>query len=147
TWLLDGGKAVVAQLEAADEIIVSARIAGARGEQGGIGLFLVKRSAPGGAVEGYPVIDGGRAGELQLVDTPGVLLTDDAHPVLEDVVAAGIVALSWEAVGIMDMIKATTLDYLRTRHQFGVPIGKFQALQHRMATVALEIEQARSAAI
>lgn len=147
TWLLDGGKAVVAQLEAADEIIVSARIAGVRGEQGGIGLFLVKRSAPGVAVEGYPLIDGGRAGELQLVDTPGVLLTDDAHPVLEDVVAAGIVALSWEAVGIMDMIKATTLDYLRTRHQFGVPIGKFQALQHRMATVALEIEQARSAAI
>ncbi len=107
----------------------------------------MKRSAPGVAVEAYPLIDGGRAGELQLVDTPGVLLTDDAHPVLEDVVAAGVVALSWEAVGIMDMIKATTLDYLRTRHQFGVPIGKFRALQHRMATVALEIEQARSAAI
>jgi len=147
TWLLTGGKAVVAHLEAADDIIVSARISGVRGERTGIGLFLVKQAATGVAVEGYPLIDGGRAGELQLLDTPSTLLTDDAYPVLEDVVAAGIVALSWEAIGIMDMIKTTTLDYLRTRQQFGVPIGKFQALQHRMATVALEIEQARSAAI
>jgi alkylation response protein AidB-like acyl-CoA dehydrogenase len=147
TWLLNGGKALVTHLEAADDIIVSARISGVRSEQTGIGLFLVKRAAAGVAVEGYPLIDGGRAGELQLADTPSMLLTDDAYPVLEDVVAAGIVALSWEAVGIMDMIKTTTLDYLRTRQQFGVPIGKFQALQHRMATVALEIEQARSAAI
>ena len=146
-WLLNGGKAVVAHLEAADDIIVSARIAGARGDQAGIGLFLVKRAAPGLSIEGYPLIDGGRAGELLLVDTPSTLLSDKAYPVLEDVVAAGIVALSWEAVGIMDMIKTTTLNYLRTRQQFGVPIGKFQALQHRMATVALEIEQARSAAI
>lgn len=146
-WLLNGAKAVVAHIEAADTIVVSARIAGAKGDQAGIGFFLIERDAPGLSIQGYPLIDGGRAGDLQLVDTPSMLLTDDAYPVLEDTVAAGIVALSWEAIGIMDMVKMATIDYLRTRRQFGVPIGKFQALQHRMATVALEIEQARSAAI
>lgn len=146
-WILNGGKAVVAHIEAADDVVVSARIAGTRGDQSGIGLFLVKPAAPGFSVQGYPLIDGGRAGDLQLVDTPSLLITDDAYPVVEDAVAAGVVALSWEAIGIMDVIKMMTLDYLRTRRQFGVPIGKFQALQHRMATFALEIEQARSAAI
>ncbi len=72
---------------------------------------------------------------------------DDALGTIEAAVAAGIVALGAEAVGILDVIKDSTLDYLRTRVQFGVPIGKFQALQHRMATVALDIEQARSAVI
>ncbi len=146
-WILNGSKAVVAHLEAADDVVVSARIAATAGDQTGIGLFLVKSRAPGLSVQGYPLIDGGRAGDLQLVNTQSVLITDDAYPVLEDAVAAGIVALSWEAIGIMDVIKAMTLDYLQTRRQFGVPIGKFQALQHRMATFALEIEQARSAAI
>lgn len=146
-WILNGCKAVVTHIEAADDVVVSARIAGAKGDQTGIGLFLVKLAAPGLSVQGYPLIDGGRAGDLQLVGTSSILITDDAYPVLENAVAAGIVALSWEAIGIMDVIKMMTLDHLRTRRQFGVPIGKFQALQHRMATFALEIEQARSAAI
>src|SRR3546814_9713794 len=112
-----------------------------------MGLFLVKRNAPGLSIQGYPLIDGGRAGDLHLVDTPSTLVSEAAYSVIEDVVEAGIVALSWEAVGIMDVTRMATLDYLRQRRQLGVPIGKFQALQHRMATVALEIEQARSAAI
>ena len=70
-----------------------------------------------------------------------------AGPVVEEAIAAGLVGLCWEAVAIMDALKDQTLDYLRTRKQFGIPIGKFQALQHRMATLALEIEQARSSAI
>ena len=146
-WTLTGAKAVVAQAETADHVVVSARISGVPGAQDGIGLFLVASDATGLAVRGYPMIDGGRGGELLLEETPGLLISDAGYPLIEAAVAAGIVALAWEAVGVMDMLKAATLDYLRTRRQFGVPIGRFQALQHRMATVALEIEQARSAAI
>ncbi|WP_454886693.1 acyl-CoA dehydrogenase family protein [Sphingomonas oryzagri] len=144
-WSLTGTKAVVPQIEAADRILVSARIAGEPGDEAGIGLFLVDKA--GATLRGYPMIDGGRGGELSLDDTPATLVAEDGYALIEEAVAAGIVALAWEAVGVMDVLKASTLDYLRTRRQFGVPIGKFQALQHRMATVALEIEQARSAGI
>lgn len=146
-WTLIGEKAVVQQAEAADVILVSARISGVPGEEAGIGLFLVERDAPGLTIRGYPLIDGGRGGELRLEGTPARLIVEQGYPLIEEAVAAAVVALGWEAVGIMDALKAATLEYLRTRKQFGVPIGKFQALQHRMATVALEIEQARSAAI
>ena len=146
-WALTGVKAVVPQLEAANWIVVTARSNGEQHDAAGIALFLVDAGATGGGVRGYPMIDGGRGGELALGKAPATLLAEDAIPLIERVIADGIVALCWEAMGIMDRIKADTLDYLRTRKQFGVPIGKFQALQHRMATVALEIEQARSAAI
>jgi alkylation response protein AidB-like acyl-CoA dehydrogenase len=146
-WLLDGHKAVVSQIEAADHILVSARITGEPGDEAGIGLFLVDNAAQNLDLRSYPLIDGGRGGELRLSATPAIPVAKDGFALIEEAVAAGIVALAWEAVGIMDVLKASTLDYLRTRKQFGVPIGKFQALQHRMATVALEIEQARSAAI
>jgi alkylation response protein AidB-like acyl-CoA dehydrogenase len=146
-WALTGHKAVVPQIEAADHVLVSARIAGEPGDEAGIGLFLVAKGASGLGLRGYPMIDGGRGGEIVLASTPATLIAENAYPLIEEAVAAGIVALAWEAIGVMDVLKASTLDYLRTRKQFGVPIGKFQALQHRMATVALEIEQARSAAI
>jgi alkylation response protein AidB-like acyl-CoA dehydrogenase len=146
-WTLAGQKAVVPQVEAADQILISARIAGTPGDATGIGLFLVERGAEGISLRGYPLVDGGRGGELIVSSAPAMLVAEEADELIEGAIAAGIVALSWEAVGVMDMLKVATLDYLRTRKQFGVPIGKFQALQHRMATVALEIEQARSAAI
>src|SRR3546814_10450606 len=97
-----------------------------------MGLFLVKRNAPGLSIQGYPLIDGGRAGDLHLVDTPSTLVSEAAYSVIEDVVAAGIVALSWEAVGIMDVTRMATLDYLRTRRQFGVPIGKLDRKSTRL---------------
>jgi alkylation response protein AidB-like acyl-CoA dehydrogenase len=146
-WRLSGHKVVVPQLEAAGHILVSARHADVPGEAAGLGLFLIAPGASGVAVRGYPMIDGGRGGELTLAATSATLIAEDGLPLIEEAIAAGIVALSWEAIGVMDELKLATLDYLRTRKQFGVPIGKFQALQHRMATVALEIEQARSAAI
>ncbi|MDD2796227.1 acyl-CoA dehydrogenase family protein [Acidocella sp.] len=142
-WALTGSKAVVPQIEAADWILVSAR------EAGGISLFLLGKMVAGVSIRGYPMIDGGRGGELILegADAKRVGSPGEAYAIVEAAYAAGNVALVWEAVGIMDVLKAATLDYLRTRKQFGVPIGKFQALQHRMATMALEIEQARSAAL
>ena len=151
-WVLSGTKAVVPQLEAADYILVSACTDGGLGKSAGLSLFLVPADAAGVTVRGYPMIDGGRGGELLLKDvTLGadalVGPENDAFEGIEATVAAGIVALCAEAVAVMAVLRDATLDYLRTRTQFGVPIGKFQALQHRMATVALEIEQARSAVI
>jgi alkylation response protein AidB-like acyl-CoA dehydrogenase len=138
-WRLTGEKAVVPQLAAADRILVSAR----DGE--GVALFLVEAKADGMRVRDYPMVDGGHGGELSLIAAPATRIGGEA--LVGEATAAGLVALAWEAVAIMDQLRDATLDYLRTRKQFGVPIGKFQALQHRMATVALEIEQARSAAI
>ncbi|MCD0504321.1 acyl-CoA dehydrogenase family protein [Bordetella petrii] len=151
-WRLDGAKAVVAQAEQASLFVVSARTAGGEADQEGISLFLVPAGTPGLQVQGYPLIDGGRAGDLAL---DGVQLGAQAllgqagtgHAVLERALGKGLLALCAEAVGAMDAARDATLEYLQTRKQFGVPIGRFQALQHRMADVLLEIEQARSAVI
>lgn len=146
-WRIDGVKSVVAQAEAATLLLVSAA-----GEGDAVSLFLVRADAPGVAVRGYSNIDGGRSGEVTL---DAVRVADDAlvgpegegRALVDEAVAAGLLGLCAEAVGVMDAIKDLTVDYLRTRVQFGVPIGKFQALQHRMATLLIEIEQARSAVI
>lgn len=148
-WTLTGAKAVVPQLAAADQLVVAARSSGKVGDSAGISLYLVAKDATGLEIKDYPMIDGGHGGDLTLNATPATLIgaVDAGFDLAEEAIAAGIVALSWEAVGVMDTLKDSTLDYLRQRKQFGVAIGKFQVLQHRMATVALEIEQARSAAI
>jgi alkylation response protein AidB-like acyl-CoA dehydrogenase len=151
-WVLNGAKAVVAQGEAADWFVVSARTGGAIDDEAGISLFLVPKEAAGVQVAGSPTIDGGRVAELRFEDVrldAGALLgaQGQGYPVLERAVGRGILALCAESLGAMEAAKAATLDYLRTRKQFGVPIGSFQALQHRMADLLLEIEQARSAVI
>ncbi|CAB3912349.1 acyl-CoA dehydrogenase family protein [Achromobacter anxifer] len=151
-WTLNGAKAVVAAGEHADLFLVSARSAGAADDEAGISLFLVSAGTPGLTVRGYGLIDGGRAAELTF---DGVQLAPEAllgeagagYPLLERAAGRGILALCAEAVGAMDCARDATLEYLRTRRQFGAPIGSFQALQHRMADVLLEIEQARSAVI
>lgn len=151
-WVLDGAKAVVLQGESADSFVVSARISGALDEAEGIALFLVPRGIAGLHVSGYPNIDGGRSAEvllkeLRLPATALLGVAGQGHGLIERSLGCGIVALCAEAVGAMDAAKEATLEYLRTRKQFGVLIGSFQALQHRMADMALEIEQARSALI
>ncbi|MEW9585780.1 acyl-CoA dehydrogenase family protein [Paraburkholderia sp. DGU8] len=151
-WVLTGTKAVVQQGAEADFFLVSARTAGAVDAEAGISLFIVPRDAAGLTVRGYPKIDGGRAAELCLNE---VCIGDDALlgerdaglATLEAGIGAGVLALCAEALGAMDVAKEHTLEYLRTRKQFGVAIGSFQALQHRMAELLLEIEQARSAVI
>lgn len=151
-WVLQGAKGVVQHAEHADVLLVSARTSGNEFDEAGISLFLVPRAAAGVSVRGYRKIDGGRAAEVTL---DGVRLNADAlvgtqgsgFATLEHARGYGIVALASEAVGAMDIARDFTLEYLRTRKQFGAPIGSFQALQHRMADVLLEIEQARSAVI
>lgn len=146
-WRLTGKKSVVASAGQAHSYVVTARMSGVGHHK--LGAFLVRKNAEGLGVRNYALVDGGQAGDLELENTPAELINtpDQNAASIEDALAAGVVALCWEAVAIMDVIKQQTLEYLRMRTQFGVAIGSFQAVQHRMANVALEIEQARSAAI
>lgn len=151
-WILDGNKGVVGFGEKADLLLVSARTSGQPGDAAGISLFLVPGDAAGLTRRGYNRFEGGRAAELAF---HGVKIGADAllgkegegWAVLERISGYALLALCAEAVGAMDVAKDRTLEYLRTRKQFGVPIGSFQALQHRMADLLLEVEQARSAMI
>jgi len=151
-WILDGSKSVVAFGETADLLLVSARTSGDASDETGISLFLVPGDAAGLEKRSYPRIDGGRAAEITLrgvrVDAGDLLgQAGDGHALLERISGYATLALTAEGLGIMDVAKDQTLDYLRTRKQFGVPIGSFQALQHRMADLLLEVEQARSSVI
>ncbi|MFA7438279.1 acyl-CoA dehydrogenase family protein [Castellaniella sp.] len=151
-WVLTGQKAVVWHAEAASAFVISARTCGQPEDHGGLSLFLVPADAAGLSMRGYPLIDGGRAAELSFDQ---VRLRSDAllgraggaWPAIERALGAGLVALCAEALGAMDTTRQMTLDYLRQRQQFGQPLGRFQALQHRMVELLLEIEQARSAVI
>jgi alkylation response protein AidB-like acyl-CoA dehydrogenase len=151
-WKLFGTKCAVPQAEAADAFVVAARSAGTPGDENGILLFLVPADAAGLSVNGYPLIDGGRGADLRFDDvTLGndalLVPAGDGLALLQTAVGCGLLALAAESLGAMEVVKSATLDYLRTRKQFGVPIGSFQALQHRMADLLLELEQARSAVI
>ena len=151
-WVLDGAKAVVLHAEQAALFVVSARTAGPEDDEAGLSLFIVPANTPGLTLRGYPLIDGGRAAEIMLrgveVGADALLgVEGEAYATIENVIGRGVLALCAEALGAMDVAKDATLDYLRTRKQFGVPIGSFQALQHRMADLLVEIEQARSAVI
>jgi pimeloyl-CoA dehydrogenase small subunit len=149
-YLLNGHKAVVFNGGSADKIIISTRTSGDQLDQGGISLFIVDASAAGLKIKSYPTIDGFRAAEIELSD---VVANDvlgeigEAYPAIEAVLDAGIAAIAAEAVGAMQMLHDDTLDYLKTRQQFGQAIGSFQVLQHRMVDIYIELEQARSAAV
>ncbi|MDK9704309.1 MAG: acyl-CoA dehydrogenase [Sulfuritalea sp.] len=141
---LSGRKAVVAHGGCADLLLVSARTA-----DGGTGLFAVTPGAEGVALHDYPTLDGQRAADIIFDKAPAqrVDAGDTANATQHAIEAAldiGLAALCAEAVGIMEATIAATTDYLKTRQQFGQPIGRFQALQHRMADMLLHLEQARS---
>jgi len=150
-WKLSGAKAVVLGGGAADKLIVLARTKGGARDKDGLSLFLVNRNAPGVSVRSYPTQDGARAAEIKfdgvsagreaLIGTIGAAL-----PVIERALDYGIAALCAEAVGAMVALNEATLEYLKTRKQFGTPIGRFQALQHRMVDMVIATEQARSMA-
>ncbi len=143
---LDGKKAVVLNGASADQFIVSAR------EGAGVSLFLVDAKSAGLTVRGYKTQDGARAADLAL---EGVRVSSNARlgaegqglPIIARALAVANAALCAEAVGIMLALNETTLEYLKTRKQFGQPIGRFQALQHRMVDMVIAAEQARSMAL
>ena len=151
-WVLNGAKGVVSFGEQAQWLLVSARVSGEQFDEQGIALFLVPGDAKGLSWRSYQRFDGGRASELKLDNVPlgeGALLgtTTDGFTVLGRIFDYALLALASESIGAMDVAKQFTLEYLQTRKQFGVPIGSFQALQHRMADLLLEVEQARSSVI
>jgi len=151
-WVLNGTKGVVALGEKADLLLVSARTGGSQLDASGISLFLVDGSAAGLSKRGYQRFEGGRAADITFnnVQVPADALVGaqgKGYAVLEHISGYALLALASESLGAMDVAKQHTLEYLQTRKQFGVAIGTFQALQHRMADVLLEIEQARSAVI
>jgi len=151
-WVLNGAKGVVAFGEKADLLLVSARTAGGPLDESGISLFLVDGSAAGVTKRGYQRFEGGRAADITLnnVQVPADAMLGaegKGYAVLERISGYALLALAAEALGAMDVAKQSTLEYLQTRKQFGVAIGTFQALQHRMADLLLEVEQMRSAVI
>jgi len=151
-YVLDGAKSLVIHGDCADKLIVSARLAGGRRDRDGIGLFVVDADAMGVSRRGYPTVDGLRAAEVTL---SGVRVEADrilgepgrAFPLIAQAVDTAITALVAEAVGAMAAMHEITVEYLKTRKQFGVPIGNFQVLQHRAAEMLIALEQARSMAL
>lgn len=149
-YLLDGAKSVVLHGDCAAKLLVTARVSGNRRDRDGVGLFLVDADAEGVSRRGYPTQDGLRAAELTLSGVrvgPDAVLGVDALPAIEHVVDEAIAALCAEAVGTMQAMHETTLEYLKTRQQFGRPIGSFQVLQHRSVDMLVALEQARSMAM
>jgi pimeloyl-CoA dehydrogenase small subunit len=151
-WRLDGGKSVVLHGDSAQKLVVTARSGGGRRDPAGVGVFLVDADAEGVSRRGYPTQDGLRAAEVTFAQvhvpaenalgTPGDDLT-----LVERVVDEGIAALCAEAVGAMAVMHEATVDYLKTRRQFGREIGSFQVLQHRAVDMLVAFEQAKSMAM
>jgi len=146
-YVLDGAKSVVLHGDCADKIFVTARVSGERRDRDGVGLFLVDADAAGLTRRGYPTQDGLRAAEITLAGVRAELISDNALAVIEHVVDEAIAALCAEGVGTMQVMHDTTLDYLKTRKQFGRTIGSFQVLQHRSVDMLVALEQARSMAM
>ncbi|CAB3767776.1 acyl-CoA dehydrogenase family protein [Paraburkholderia solisilvae] len=139
-YLLDGTKSIVQHGAQADCWIVPARI------NGDVALFVVARDAAGVAITDYRTIDGQRAATLQFAHTPARWLigAPAGAAVFERVADYGIVLLCAEALGALDALNHATIEYTKTREQFGTPIARFQALQHRMVEMMIHTEQARS---
>jgi pimeloyl-CoA dehydrogenase small subunit len=151
-YVLNGEKSLAIHGDVADKIVVSARVSGEQRSRNGIGLFLVDAKADGVSRRGYPTMDGLRAAEVSLANVkvgadavigePG-----NAFPLIEQVADIAIAALAAEAVGAMSAMHEITVDFLKQRKQFGVPIGNFQVLQHRAGDMLIALEQARSMAM
>ena len=151
-YVIDGAKAVVPFADQAQQIIVSARTSGNVDDEAGISLFIVPAGTAGLSLRAYGNVDGTRAAEVAFsqVRVPASALLGaegQGHATLEHAVGRGLLALAAESLGAMEVCKKATIEYLQTRKQFGKVIGSFQALQHRMADLLLEVEQARSAVI
>ncbi|MGH7332593.1 MAG: acyl-CoA dehydrogenase, partial [Candidatus Rokuibacteriota bacterium] len=150
-YVLDGEKRAVLHGACADTFVVSARTAGGDTDAGGISLFLVERGTPGVTVKEYRTIDELRAADVWLsearVPEETLLGVEGAAlGLIEEVTDYGIALLAAEAVGSIRYANEATLEYIKTRRQFGVPLGSFQVLQHRMVDMTISYEQARSMA-
>ena len=151
-WRLDGHKTAVIDGNAADQIIVSARVANDDGTPGKLCLFLVPSGTAGFTLRDFPRLGGGRACNLDLADVrlpANALLGDgsDALPKIECVIDRALAALGAEAVGIMQIMLDRTLEYTKVRQQFGRPLAANQVIRHRLADMAMQCDEARSIAL
>ena len=151
-FVLNGQKAVVLGGPWADTLIMTARTAGGQRDEKGVSVFLVDKKAKGIVTRDYPTVDGLHASEITFenVEVPGENLIgtlDDALALVDQVTDTAIAAHASEAVGAMKVLLDATVEYSKTRKQFGVPIGKFQALQHRMVDMFMNYEQSKSIAL
>lgn len=151
-FVLEGAKTLVLHGASAHKLIVSARLEGAVESEAGVGLFLVDGDAPGVTRRDYATQDGMRAAEITLsgvkVGTEALLGgSRNALPAIRQATDEAIAALCAEAVGAMEVALEITVDYIKTRKQFGRAIGEFQALQHRASEMVVDLEQARSMAM
>ena len=148
-YILDGYKAVVMNGPSSDTLIVVARTSGTQLEEKGLSLFLVDPSAKGVSLRNYSNVDGSKASEVTLegveVSTSSLLGDEgNIYSVLEEVIDLATLAISAEAVGIMEKMNEITLEYTKTREQFGETLSSFQALQHRMVDTFMAYEQTKS---
>jgi len=148
-WRLCGRKTVVMAAPWASKLLVSARTSGATGDAAGISLFIVDKAAAGISTIDYATIDGRRASDIVFENIelpPDALLGNDgdALPMLEQIVDEAIAAICAEGVGVLKKMHSDTTDYLQQRRQFGQPLASFQALQHRMVDMYLQLEMAAS---
>ena len=142
---LDGEKTMVLGAAQAEAFVVTARSAGSVGDRDGLLVVLVPAGAPGITVTEYRTIDGRSAGTLRFdaVQVSEVLL-ENAHAALEGILATATIAAAAEAVGAMEVLLRTSAEYASTRKQFGVPIGSFQAIAHRLADMKMSFTLARA---
>jgi alkylation response protein AidB-like acyl-CoA dehydrogenase len=148
-YVLNGTKTVVLGGPWADTLIVTARTGGSQRDANGIGVFLVDKKAKGISTRDYRTVDGLHASEITFegVEVPASNLVgaaDEGLPLIEQAVDEAIAAHCAEAVGCMKVLLDATVEYSKTRKQFGVPIGKFQVLQHRMVDMFMSYEQSVS---
>jgi alkylation response protein AidB-like acyl-CoA dehydrogenase len=149
SYLLNGFKGVVLGGPTADFVVVPARTSGAQDDDHGISLFVVNTDAAGVTRRNYATVDGGRAAEFtftdgKLADSAMLGVKDEGLALLQRVIDHAIMAIGAEAVGAMEVAYKLTVEYCKTREQFGQPIGKFQVLQHRMVDMFMEHEQSKS---
>ncbi len=148
-YILNGYKSVVMNGPSADKILVSARTSGSQLDEAGITIFIVDAEAEGLMKTNYKTVDGRRASDLTIEnvtvsDTDVIGKVNSGFEVLDSAIDKAILAISAEAVGAMEVLYKTTVEYTKTREQFGTAIGKFQVLQHRMVDMFMEYEQCKS---
>jgi alkylation response protein AidB-like acyl-CoA dehydrogenase len=148
-YKINGHKAVALHANLADTLLISARSVGESTDAEGVSLFRVPRDAAGVRLVAYSTVGGQQAAEVFLKDVQVPVSArfgaeGKALPAIESALDVGLSALCAESVGIMQALLKGTTEYLRTRQQFGQPIGRFQALQHRVSDMVIHLEQARS---
>jgi len=143
---LNGTKSVVLGGAHADKLIVVARTSGGETDEHGLSLFLLDASSEGVEKKTYPLMDGQRVADIHFNNAQAQLISvlDEAYQPLMATLQTAHVAMAAEAIGIMEKLNRTTLEYTKTRQQFGVAISSFQALQHRMVDTFMAYEQCRS---